>query len=1034
MKTDKKEQKTNEETKIDKIKGETANFKKTMRINTYFPDISSENRIKNTKYTFFSFVPRIFYEQIKFPSSCFFFIIMLIQYDERLAVGSFMGNLFPFCLILVMTMINEGVDDYKRYKRDIAVNAAVYKKYIIDKQTKRPLNASIFQEDGFFTSVTAANIKTGDIIKVPKGEKFPADCLLLKSAEENGEIFIRTDQLDGETDWKRRQCPMEITEIDSAITAEIEKPHKNIYQFTGRMTIKSEIPINISLDLENTAWAETVAATSDVLGLVIHTGTNTRARMNTCEPRTKFGTIDREIDYFVTILIACCALCAISFTALRVSSLSVQTTIVFLRFLILFSFLIPVSLKVTINSGRIVYMNYASKNITIRNSTIQEELGRISFFLTDKTGTLTKNEMLMKKVHLGQICYDESSFKDMKSILKRWFKNYENKSKKPSHRMVYEIMETLALCHNVTPVETSEGVVYQASSPDEIAIVEFCEVLGVKLFYRDKNVIKIRYILGDERNREFAYKIHHIFPFNSDTKRMGIILEREDSSYVFFEKGADAVMKRIIKESDWAEEETDDMARDGLRTLMIAKKELSKEQFMQFDAEYTEAKLTMLNRNEKMLNSQKKLERGLELLGLTGVEDKLQDNVMETLESLRNADIKIWMLTGDKIETAISIAKSSRLLNKTDTYLIISDCKTITEIREKLNLLKTKRYDCLCIDGKSLTLVLDNPEAENSKRNYLLESFVEETRTLAAVIGCRYTPTQKAMMANALKRIAGETVLCIGDGGNDVSMITEADVGVGIEGKEGNQASLSADFSLNKFCYVTELLFCHGRTCYTNTATIGKISIQRSAITAILQAVFSAMINCMPLGIMQGNMGMLFTVVTYLPVCSLMIVSDTTPSDALKYPELYKELKINNLCSLKEFVSAILVSYLQSVIIALGCYFILVQEKELHLYSIITFIAIVLNEYCSVLLAPDKPKLTSLVAIVISLIAFGISTFFFEEINIDFFILKRYLLYLLLVNLAAASIKFFLKIYHSYLSPAAHIKIANNKKLETYKN
>ncbi|KAL4721539.1 hypothetical protein ACJJTC_001075 [Scirpophaga incertulas] len=198
---------------------------------------------------------------------------------------------------------------------------------------------------------------------------------------------------------------------------------------------------------------------------------------------------------------------------------------------------------------------------------------------------------------------------------------------------------------------------------------------------------------------------------------------------------------------------TDNMARDGLRTLVVAKRVLPELEFQKFARAYNKARKSLVNRNELMLAVQSSLENDLDIVGITVVEDKLQDNVKQTLECIRNAGIKIWMLTGDKIETAISIAFSSRLLTKHDHYTIIVKCKSKEEIDKDLTRLSLGGFNALVIDG------------------------------------CRYSPTQKALMASRLRIKAKETVLCIGDGGNDVSMITSADIGVGIEGSSISQST-----------------------------------------------------------------------------------------------------------------------------------------------------------------------------------------------------------------------------------------------------
>ena len=150
------------------------------------------------------------------------------------------------------------------------------------------------------------------------------------------------------------------------------------------------------------------------------------------------------------------------------------------------------------------------------------------------------------------------------------------------------------------------------------------------------------------------FEVLDIFPFTSESKRMGIVVREVSSGEVtFLQKGADVVMARIVQRNDWLEEECANMAREGLRTLVIGRKRLSEQTYQAFKDRYHMASIQLQGRNEAMTEVVAEfLERDLELLGLTGVEDKLQDDVKSTIELLRNAGIKIWMLTGDKMETA----------------------------------------------------------------------------------------------------------------------------------------------------------------------------------------------------------------------------------------------------------------------------------------------------------------------------------------------------------------------------------------------
>lgn len=213
---------------------------------------------------------------------------------------------------------------------------------------------------------------------------------------------------------------------------------------------------------------------------------------------------------------------------------------------------------------------------------------------------------------------------------------------------------------------------YQASSPDEVAIVRFTESVGVTLVNRERTRMTVR----DPAGNLHTYGILSVFPFTSESKRMGIIVKDLSSGeIVFVQKGADVVMAKIVQKNDWLEEECGNMAREGLRTLVIGRKRLSNEAYRSFDARHREAQLNLRDRNAAIADViAEHLERDLDLLALTGVEDKLQEDVKPTLEILRNAGLKIWMLTGDKIETATCIAMSSKLVSRGQYIHQVAKC------------------------------------------------------------------------------------------------------------------------------------------------------------------------------------------------------------------------------------------------------------------------------------------------------------------------------------------------------------------------
>lgn len=1036
--------------------------KKTQKQN--FPS----NEICNMKYRWYSILFWVTVQQFELFFNVYFFIISTTQCIERFAISSPITSLGPWLLVFFISLSKEVYDDFKRNERDVVINNKLYTTY----------------SQNVFYKKRSKDIKIGDLIILEKDERVPADMVILKTADSTGQLFIRTDQLDGETDWKLRSSvgitqKCDLSELED-FTILAEEPNKDIYQFNGSISkneaflineIKEEtynfgffsklkhlfdkkneevIPLSSTdsvdwlienkntdleeemmktveikkyqenknelddnflckndkiidlkkvsiiqsgtsslqtkslsiagLSLENMIWMNTVIATCSVVGCVVYTGNDTKAMINTSKPRNKIGQFDLELDMYSKFLGITSAVVAGVFAYMK--GFNSNSLVAYVRFLVLFSSVIPLSLKVTIDMARYVYSYFIANdkiilNTIVRNSSLPEELGRISYFLTDKTGTLTKNEMEMKKIHLGTICYTQDLNEEITKKMARFLSNRTkdinifNRNKRDINNRLFELIEGLCVCHNVTPVINDQKIVYQASSPDEIAIVKWTESIGMKLFKRNKTSITILDPLNDEK----VYEILYIFPFTSETKRMGIIVKYENQ-IMFFMKGADVVMNRIVQPTDWTDEETENMARDGLRTLIIGKKVLSNEEFSNFEKKYEKAKTSLENRSNKITEAMSLIECNLTVLGLTGVEDKLQDNVKVTLENLKNGGMKIWMLTGDKIETAISIAISSKIFDRNTDYKIISNTTDLETIKTFFNEIKRFNMDALVVDGVSLSTIMEE----------CFDEFIDLSMELKGVIGCRFSPTQKALVARALRLRSKKIVCCIGDGGNDVSMITEANLGIGIVGKEGNQASLAADYSIEKFCYVTELFYWHGRNSYKNSATIANLIIHRGIILSVLQGLFCALINFIPFNLYVGIIMIAFvSIYTFFPIFSSVFTTDVSREVTQMFPELYKELVEQTLLSIKEFTSWNLMSFIQGTIImfAMVWYF----DKELFSIRTLTFSCLIINEIFMVFLANTKITKQMMLACSLSLFIYLLSFFVLKNtLSIDSFI------------------------------------------------
>lgn len=791
-----------------------------------------------------------------------------------------------------------------------------------------------------------------------------------------GEAFIRTDQLDGETDWKLRLASPLAQTLPPSEYLRLRitggKPDKKVNEFLGTIELlpkqhgraydppegeapSEEVILSNPLTIDNTAWANTVLASSTTVhAAVLYTGPQTRAALSTSPSRSKTGLLELEINSLVKILCfltAFLSLLLVAFEHYHPSGSSSGSSsgqqpwyVAAMRFLILFSTIVPISLRVNLDMGKSVYAWFIHRDpgvegTVVRTSTIPEDLGRIEYLLSDKTGTLTRNEMVLRKVHVGTVSYGGESMEEVRSFIGQGFAVEGSGLWTPSQGFgalasgtrtrreigmrVRDLVLALALAHNVTPTpeEDEDGnaiTTYQASSPDEIAIVQWTEAVGLRLAHRDRKSIRLQSV--EDGRTVVKVEILHVFPFTSDSKRMGIIVRfqrsdtgsasDEEGEIVFFQKGADTVMSKIVASNDWLDEETGNMAREGLRTLVIGRKSLSAQQYTAFTSAYSQASLGLANRDAEMAKVVKQhLEHNLELLGVTGVEDKLQPHVKPSLELLRNAGIKIWMLTGDKVETARCVAISSKLVSRGQHIHTIAGLTRKDTALDALAPLSNRPNAALLIDGQSLALYLAHHRS----------TFISTAVKLPAVIACRCSPTQKASVALLIRAYTKKRIACIGDGGNDVSMIQAADVGVGIVGKEGRQASLAADFSITQFAHLTKLLVWHGRNSYKRSAKLAQFVIHRGLIISVCQTVFSAASDFEPIALYRDWLLVGYaTIYTMMPVFSLVLDRDVDEGLANLYPELYKELTLGKSLSYRTFFIWVGISIYQGLVIQLG--------------------------------------------------------------------------------------------------------------------
>uniref|UniRef100_A0A8D1PEJ9 Phospholipid-transporting ATPase n=2 Tax=Sus scrofa TaxID=9823 RepID=A0A8D1PEJ9_PIG len=941
------------------------------------------NVINNQKYNFFTFLPGVLFNQFKYFFNLYFLLLACSQFVPEMRLGALYTYWVPLGFVLAVTIIREAVEEIRCYLRDKEVNSQVYSRLTARGTVK----------------VKSCSIQVGDLIIVEKNQRVPADMIFLRTSEKNGSCFLRTDQLDGETDWKLRlpvACTQrlptaaDLLQIRSYVYA--EEPNIDIHNFVGTFT--------------------------------------------------RIGLFDLEVNCLTKILFG--ALVVVSLVMVALQHFAGRWYLQIIRFLLLFSNIIPISLRVNLDMGKIVYSWVIRRDskipgTVVRSSTIPEQLGRISYLLTDKTGTLTQNEMVFKRLHLGTVAYGLDSMDEVQSHI---FSIYTQQPQDPPAQKgpalttkvrrtmssrVHEAVKAIALCHNVTPVYESNGVtdqaeaekqyedscrVYQASSPDEVALVQWTESVGLTLVGRDQSSMQLR-TPGDQI---LNFTILQIFPFTYESKRMGIIVRDESTGEItFYMKGADVVMAGIVQYNDWLEEECGNMAREGLRVLVVAKKSLAEEQYQDFEARYVQAKLSVHDRSLKVATVIESLEMEMELLCLTGVEDQLQADVRPTLETLRNAGIKVWMLTGDKLETATCTAKNAHLVTRNQDIHIFRLVTNRGEAHLELNAFRRKHDCALVISGDSLEVCLKYYEYE----------FMELACQCPAVVCCRCAPTQKAQIVRLLQERTGKLTCAVGDGGNDVSMIQESDCGVGVEGKEGKQASLAADFSITQFKHLGRLLMVHGRNSYKRSAALSQFVIHRSLCISTMQAVFSSVFYFASVPLYQGFLIIGYsTIYTMFPVFSLVLDKDVKSEVAMLYPELYKDLLKGRPLSYKTFLIWVLISIYQGSTIMYGA-LLLFESEFVHIVAI-SFTSLILTELLMVALTIQTWHWLMTVAELLSLACYIASLVFLHEfIDVYFIATLSFLWKVSVITLVSCLPLYVLKYLRRRFSPPSYSKLTS---------
>lgn len=703
--------------------------------------------------------------------------------------------------------------------------------------------------------------------------------------------------------------PSQLRDIQGIVRT--QPPVPALYEFEASATLHHQDPV--PLDASNLLLRDSILRNTDyIYGLAVYTGFDTKVALNMRNPPSKMGSVEKTLNWVVFMLFSVLAVFVILSAVIsgqlhrrfgadqwymgEIAERSTGKVTVegLATFFILYYTTIPVSMFVTLEfirliQGFFIYSDFRMKtgnqHAIPRATNLNEMLGEVDHILSDKTGTLTENIMRF----IG--CSADGKLYKTRGRKANIFTAVEQ-----NVQSVKKLILAMALCHIVVPEvksdfdddfdstnkkkktinssdssgdavgkkkrkddrnsdSTAKDLLdeneeplpeYQGQSPDEVALVSSAREYGIALTERTIDTIHLHHFGSNEQ-----YTVLAELEFNSNRKRMSMILRCPDGRIRMYSKGADSIMLNLIKDNidqTLIQEHIDSFAKEGFRTLVFAAKEIPEDEYQAWFVRFQDARNSLEDRDSKVAAISEEIEQELDYVGTTAVEDKLQDKVPEVIKFMREAGMRLWVLTGDKRETAENIGYSANLLsgnmhvlhikgqtpedigNQISTSLdrhISGNYDNIVQpsitprslaglVRKSFSLRHARKAEAelgIIIDGTSLRIAMEHH----------LQNFVLLADNAKVVICCRVTPLQKALVVRMVREEFKSLTLAIGDGGNDVSMIQEAHIGVGIFGKEGTQAARSADYAIGEFKHLLRLTVLHGR--YSNLRTAGMINL-----------------------------------------------------------------------------------------------------------------------------------------------------------------------------------------------------------------
>ncbi|OQS06662.1 hypothetical protein THRCLA_01288, partial [Thraustotheca clavata] len=960
---------------VDKKDGRFVHGVRTYEVDT--PDIMaltaeamwSSNKVCTALYTPYNFVVKNLFKQFSRFANLYFLFITILQVLPQVTLSNGIPTtIFPLFFVLIINAIKDLIEDINRHRADSMQNSSITHELSVKSMS--------------FEETKWEHVRVGSILKIFQGEIIPVDMIVLATSSPIGQCFTMTANLDGETNLKIRWVPPELMLVkDLCCTApptdiwalmhgakiEIEMPNRRLDKFRATI-VPRDGDGKISLGISNLLLRGVLLRDTEwVVGITVYTGADTKIQQNSGETPFKSSTLSKLTNrltfqivvlQLVLLVIAVCVQNVMwtspSYLDITSSKSLLDSFYLFLTYMLLFSNFVPISLQVTVDITRFFqalvlqsdrHMMLDDGGITVRSSDLNEDLGAIQHIFTDKTGTLTCNNMEFRKCAIDGISYGSGIKRDSSIISGEAAKHQRNtvskfltylsmpravsprvsntstprlhqthvnisdkilmeKVKDQQDPRAVDFFTNLAINSSVVPLvnKATNELIYSAISPDEEALVCAAKHFDIVLLAHDTTTVRIRRF-----GKEIIYDVLHFFEFTSERKKSSMIVrEHGTQKLLLLCKGADSVVLPALVQAAPNEESTRNAMKqhlstyavEGLRVLCVAQRELPIDVYHSWNTKYQAAKTSSESTDDDLDPIIAEIETNLDLVGITGIEDRLQDGVPDALECFRQARIKVWMLTGDRPDTAVNIGHATKLLSS-DMKLIQATSKELDESGKTATDTISELFSSILTSppAQEVALLLDDSALEIiCNQDLLQQELIHACKRCISVLCCRVSPKQKEFIVDLVRRKTGVITLAVGDGANDVPMIQRAHVGIGISGAEGQQAANASDYAIPQFRCLRRLLLVHGRWMNRRMAILTLYMFYKNVLLVLPQFFFGCYCLFSGQSTYYDPLYQLFNVwYTALPILLFSVTDqDVSANMSQSFPTLY---------SSQEFVS-----------------------------------------------------------------------------------------------------------------------------------